>query len=558
MASAATADLTSQTIQEFKEGKHNILVSTSIGEEGLDIGEVDFVVIYDMPKQSIKLVSPPSIYCVPRAAGRSRIVLTIPQLQRIGRTGRKRDGKVHVLMSEGREDMNWDTAQQTHREIQEEILHSRNLELFEDVEPLLPLGKFPTCVEQEMPVDPWDPADQKLKRRLPGSQHITGGRDKDQPPPAKKQRGNEIPAEAHQGFVSVADLVKQGKKAKGKKRARTKTPTPELSHNEDEDEDEAEHELLYGSTTAAASKGTGKRKAPAARATRKTAEPAAKAKVMGKAKAKEPKETKVEREHRLEKEERDRRAIDFFNACGPTRRRMTTPPLTPPSSPPPAAVSPPARRRTTTANTARLPPSPITDESLEREANAVGRRSKSPEMAPFDGLSQLNPDDLDWDLDSVEMNDVVETVRGPARSVRAAPPPLAHSRSALMMPPPPVPAARTSSPAQSSPFAIRPSAPGRYAIASVSPADAPARRAPAVVDSSPLVPQRQRHPPRPARSKTKKREESKLVRLFLSPSWVISGLWASADATRDAARPRCRSLWFFPIRRRVLGRGIRV
>jgi len=49
--------LISQTIQEFKEGKFNILVSTSIGEEGLDIGEVDFVVIYDMPKQSIKLVS---------------------------------------------------------------------------------------------------------------------------------------------------------------------------------------------------------------------------------------------------------------------------------------------------------------------------------------------------------------------------------------------------------------------------------------------------------------------------------------------------------------------
>lgn len=53
----------SQTIQEFKEGKFNILVSTSIGEEGLDIGEVDFVVIYDMPKQSIKLVSHSVIYC---------------------------------------------------------------------------------------------------------------------------------------------------------------------------------------------------------------------------------------------------------------------------------------------------------------------------------------------------------------------------------------------------------------------------------------------------------------------------------------------------------------
>jgi len=48
--------LKSQTITDFKDGKYNVLVSTSIGEEGLDIGEVDFVVIYDMPKQSIKLV----------------------------------------------------------------------------------------------------------------------------------------------------------------------------------------------------------------------------------------------------------------------------------------------------------------------------------------------------------------------------------------------------------------------------------------------------------------------------------------------------------------------
>jgi ATP-dependent DNA helicase MPH1 len=46
---------------DFKEGKYNVLVSTSIGEEGLDIGEVDFVVIYDMPKQSIKLVCFPLI-----------------------------------------------------------------------------------------------------------------------------------------------------------------------------------------------------------------------------------------------------------------------------------------------------------------------------------------------------------------------------------------------------------------------------------------------------------------------------------------------------------------
>lgn len=47
-----------QTINDFKEGKHYIRVSIPIVEEGLDIGQVDFVMIYSMPKQSIELVSP--------------------------------------------------------------------------------------------------------------------------------------------------------------------------------------------------------------------------------------------------------------------------------------------------------------------------------------------------------------------------------------------------------------------------------------------------------------------------------------------------------------------
>jgi ATP-dependent DNA helicase MPH1 len=72
-------------------------------------------------------------------------------------------------MSELREDTNWDTAQQTHREIQHEILHSRNLELFEDVERLLPLGSLPDCTEKLMAIDPWDPADMKKKRLLPSA-----------------------------------------------------------------------------------------------------------------------------------------------------------------------------------------------------------------------------------------------------------------------------------------------------------------------------------------------------------------------------------------------------
>lgn len=66
-------------IENFIEGKFNILVSTSIGEEGLDIGYVDLIVFYDAHSSPIRLV------------------------QRSGRTGRKRDGKILVLVNENKE-----------------------------------------------------------------------------------------------------------------------------------------------------------------------------------------------------------------------------------------------------------------------------------------------------------------------------------------------------------------------------------------------------------------------------------------------------------------------
>ena len=40
----------------FKEGYYNTLVSTSIGEEGLDIGEVDRIICYDSQKTPIRMV----------------------------------------------------------------------------------------------------------------------------------------------------------------------------------------------------------------------------------------------------------------------------------------------------------------------------------------------------------------------------------------------------------------------------------------------------------------------------------------------------------------------
>jgi excinuclease UvrABC helicase subunit UvrB len=43
-------------IKKFKDGEYNVLVATSIGEEGLDIGEIDMIVCYDAQKTPIRMV----------------------------------------------------------------------------------------------------------------------------------------------------------------------------------------------------------------------------------------------------------------------------------------------------------------------------------------------------------------------------------------------------------------------------------------------------------------------------------------------------------------------
>lgn len=69
-----------QIVELFKKGDCNTLISTSIGEEGLDVGDVDLIVCFDISNKS-----------------------PIRMVQRMGRTGRKRSGRVVVLITEGRE-----------------------------------------------------------------------------------------------------------------------------------------------------------------------------------------------------------------------------------------------------------------------------------------------------------------------------------------------------------------------------------------------------------------------------------------------------------------------
>ncbi len=69
-----------ERIVEFREGTYNVIIMTSVGEEGLDIPEVDLVVFYEPIPSAIRTI------------------------QRRGRTGRKRAGKVVVLYTKGTRD----------------------------------------------------------------------------------------------------------------------------------------------------------------------------------------------------------------------------------------------------------------------------------------------------------------------------------------------------------------------------------------------------------------------------------------------------------------------
>jgi len=64
-------------LDDFRSGRYNILVTTSIGEEGLHVPDVDHVIFYEAVPSEIR------------------------SIQRRGRTGRTRVGKVTVLMAEG-------------------------------------------------------------------------------------------------------------------------------------------------------------------------------------------------------------------------------------------------------------------------------------------------------------------------------------------------------------------------------------------------------------------------------------------------------------------------
>ncbi|KAI0034898.1 hypothetical protein K488DRAFT_83505 [Vararia minispora EC-137] len=194
-------DKQQEIIRRFKAGEFNVMVATCVGEEGLDIGEVDVVVCYDTQSTPVRM------------------------LQRVGRTGRKREGYVHVLLAEGREEENWNKAVEKYERVQWQIANGFDLELYGDVERLLPADARPECLEMEMGIEPYDR--EKAMEQIKGTGGSTRKRKRNDDP------ARNIPPGTTSGFMTVAELIR--KQSAAQKRRKTRKP---IEFNEDAAEDD--------------------------------------------------------------------------------------------------------------------------------------------------------------------------------------------------------------------------------------------------------------------------------------------------------------------------------
>ncbi|MFW6121875.1 MAG: DEAD/DEAH box helicase [Petrotogales bacterium] len=102
-----------EIIRKFKEGVFNVLIATSVAEEGLDIPSTDLVVFYEPVPSEIRTI------------------------QRKGRTGRKMPGKVIILITKGTPDVGyyWSSRRKERMMRNElEVLRSSLNKRFEDAD----------------------------------------------------------------------------------------------------------------------------------------------------------------------------------------------------------------------------------------------------------------------------------------------------------------------------------------------------------------------------------------------------------------------------------------
>jgi len=187
-------------IQDFKAGKFNTLVATSIGEEGLDIGDVDLIVCYDASSSPIRM------------------------LQRIGRTGRKRIGRVVLLLMRGKEENDYAKAQDNYAYIQKSIADASKYDYRDDQSPrILPKEAHPVVDKRviDIPIENSQPVDVNEKSRR------AKGKGKAKRPPKKFH----MPDGVRTGFVKASNLGSDEEDADSVEPAPRKRKTPAKKQN---------------------------------------------------------------------------------------------------------------------------------------------------------------------------------------------------------------------------------------------------------------------------------------------------------------------------------------
>ncbi|XP_039993033.1 Fanconi anemia group M protein [Xiphias gladius] len=154
-----------EVVHRFRQGGFNTLVSTCVGEEGLDIGEVDLIVCFDAQKNPIRLV------------------------QRMGRTGRKRQGRIVIILAEGREERTYNQSQSNKRSVYKSITGNKSgFHMYPNSPRMLPQGVNPTLHKM----------------------HITCGQFDHQESSRRSVRGRRSHSEGRASLIHPQNLIREG------------------------------------------------------------------------------------------------------------------------------------------------------------------------------------------------------------------------------------------------------------------------------------------------------------------------------------------------------------
>jgi ERCC4-related helicase len=183
-----------EAIEQFKEGKYNTLIATSIGEEGLDIGEVDLIICYDSKASPIRM------------------------LQRMGRTGRKREGRIVMLQMTGKEENDAHKAKDSYEKMQELIAKGTHFTFHDEISRRILPPDVKPAVDRRVVDIPQENSQQDFL-----------------PEPKKRGRMKKPPKVFHMpdgvltGFVTAGRMDEEiVPKARGKKAAAPVYPSEEL------------------------------------------------------------------------------------------------------------------------------------------------------------------------------------------------------------------------------------------------------------------------------------------------------------------------------------------